>query len=120
MPARAALVLLALVTGGFPLVDGIHVLVNGKYLGPETPGPWRHVVAAAGIDPYAMGPAFIVLGTGWLVAAAALLVTSSTAAWWALFAVAVLTLWYLPIGTVAACATLAVLLLARTSLTGAR
>jgi hypothetical protein len=39
------------------------VLVKGKYIDPGTPGPWRRVVAAIGVDPFAMGPPFIVLGS---------------------------------------------------------
>jgi hypothetical protein len=119
MLARVALAFLALTTGGFQLVDGVHVLVKGKYIGTETPGPWRHVVAVLGVDPFAIGPLFVVLGGCWLAAATALLATSSTIAWWALLAVAVMTLWYLPVGTATACATLAILILTRSSLTGA-
>jgi hypothetical protein len=119
MLPRVAIAFLALITGSFQLVDGIHVLVKGRYIGPETPGPWRHLVNVIGVDPFAIGPVFIALGACWLAAATTLLVTSSTVAWWALLVVAVMTLWYLPVGTATACATIAVLLLTRTSLTGA-
>jgi hypothetical protein len=109
----------ALITGGFQVIDGVHVLATGTYVGPETPGPWRHVANALGLDPFALGPVFILLGCCWLTAAAVLLATSSTTAWWALFVSSVMTLWYLPVGTVTALATIAVLIQARTQLTDA-
>jgi hypothetical protein len=115
MVARLALAVLALVTGGFQVVDGMHVLVRGRYLGPETPGPWRHVVAAVGLDPFAIGPFFLTLGCCWLAAATALL-TSSMAAWWGLLLVAAATLWYLPIGTLTSLVTIVVLIVARRTL----
>jgi hypothetical protein len=117
MLPRLAVAILALVTGGFQVVDGIHVLATGKYIGPPTPGPWSQIVRAIGLDPFTLGVPFVVLGGCWLVAAAALLLTSAAAAWWALLAVAVATLWYLPVGTLTALATIAVLLLARAALT---
>jgi hypothetical protein len=119
MLPRVSIAALALLTGGFQVIDGIHELRTGTYIGPETPGPWRNVVTAVGLDPFTLGPAFIVLGSCWLAAAALLLVTSSTAAWCALFVTAVMTLWYLPVGTAAALATIGVLVLARTQLIGA-
>jgi hypothetical protein len=119
MLARAALAVLALVTGGFQIVDGTHVLATGRYIGGATPGPWRHVVQAVGLDPFALGPVFVVLGVCWLAAAAVLLVAHSAAAWWVLVITAVATLWYLPVGTAAALATIAVLILARAEFTQA-
>ena len=116
MIARVAIVVLALVTGGFQIVDGFHVLATGEYIGPETPGPWRHVVQAVGLDPYALGLGFIVLGACWLTATAMLLLTSSAAVWWALIITAAATLWYLPVGTVTALATIGILILARAQL----
>jgi hypothetical protein len=59
------------------------------------------------------GPGFVVLGVCWLVAIAMLLSTSSRRAWWALLIIAVLTVWYLPVGTLTAVATIVVLLAAR-------
>ena len=108
--------LLGLVVGGFQIIDGVHVLRTGTYIGPPTPGPWRHVVSAVGLDPFAMGPVFITLGSAWLLATGWLLVTSSTAAWWTCLAVAVLTLWYLPVGTVLSVVFLLLLVLNRSTL----
>lgn len=109
MLVKGALALLALVVGGWQVADGIHVLRNGTYLGPPTPGPWRHVVAAAGLDPFAIGPVFVALGGAWLLSTAWLLLAGGGAAWWACVAVAVLTLWYLPVGTALSLVTLVLL-----------
>jgi hypothetical protein len=115
MPARVVLTVLALVTGGYQVADGIHVLATGAYMG--APGPWRHVVHATGIDPLDFGPGFVALGVCWLVAVAMLLSTGSSKAWWAMLVIAVLTVWYLPVGTLTAVATIVVLLAAREQLT---
>jgi hypothetical protein len=117
MPARLAIAILALVTGGFMVVDGIHVLVTGTFFGPPEPGPWSQVARAVGLDPFALGVPFVVLGAAWLIASTVLLLTASSAAWWALLVVAAAALWYLPVGTLTALATIAVLVLARGRLT---
>jgi hypothetical protein len=117
MAARLILAVAALLTGGYQIADGAHVLLTGRYLGPPTPGPWRHAVRAVGLDPFAVGPVFVTLGACWLAATAWLLATHAPAAWWALLATAVLTLWYLPLGTALALVTITTLLLSRTHLT---
>ena len=109
MLARIVAGLVALVVGGFQVVDGVHVLRTGRYIGPPTPGPWRHVVAAVGLDPFAVGPLFVALGAAWLAAFGWLLAGGGAAAWWACVAVAALTLWYLPVGTALALVALALL-----------
>jgi hypothetical protein len=116
MVVRVVLAILALITGGYQVADGIHVLATGVYMGSATPGMWRHVLGAAGIDPYGFGPGFVVLGVCWLVALASLLATRSGPAWWSLLAVAVLTLWYLPVGTLTALASIVVLIVGRDQL----
>lgn len=97
MFARVSLGCIALVVGGFQVLDGVHVLRTGRYVGPPTPGPWRHVVSAVGLDPFGMGPVFVALGLAWLAAFGWLVLAGGPAAWWACVAVAVLTLWYLPV-----------------------
>jgi hypothetical protein len=116
MVARVVLTILALITGGYQVADGIHVLATGVYMSSVMPGMWRQVIGAAGIDPYGFGPGFVVLGVGWLVALASLLATGGRVAWWSLLAVAVLTLWYLPVGTLTALASIFVLIVARDQL----
>lgn len=107
--------LLGLVVGGFQIIDGVHVLRTGTYIGPPTPGPWRHVVSAVGVDPFAIGPVFVALGSAWLLATGWLLLTGSATAWWTCVAVAVLTLWYLPVGTVLSVVFLLLLVLNRST-----
>lgn len=117
MLARWALGAIALVVGGFQVVDGVHVLRHGRYIGPPTPGPWRHVVSAAGLDPFSIGPVFVALGAAWLLGFAWLIATGSGAAWYACVTVAALTLWYLPVGTALALVALVVLVASRGTLT---
>ncbi|HVF04869.1 MAG TPA: hypothetical protein VNA20_08520 [Frankiaceae bacterium] len=116
MLVRVALAAVALAVGGFQVVDGVHVLRTGRYIGPPTPGPWRHVVAAAGLDPFGIGPVFVGLGIAWLAAFGWLLLGGGAAAWWACVAVAVLTLWYLPVGTALTVVALVLLVLDRAAL----
>jgi hypothetical protein len=113
---RWALGLVAVVIGGYQIVDGFHFLRVGAYLGPPTPGPSANLVAAAGLDPFAMGPVFIVLGSVWILAFGWLVTTGVPAAWRTAVALAVHTIWYLPIGTALAALTLLILLTGRSSL----
>ncbi len=57
---------LALVNGGFMLIDGIYVIVNGKYIGPEKPGPWAYIFSGFGVNVFKLGPMFIIYGLLWL------------------------------------------------------
>lgn len=99
MVAKVIASLIALLVGGWMIFDGIHVLKTGKYFGPEKPGPWSDVVAAVGLDPFRFGVPFIVLGVLWLLFLSAMLFHQSWA-WYAALLTAVLTLWYLPVGTI--------------------
>jgi hypothetical protein len=105
---RIAALAIGLLMGGWMIVDGIHVLVRGKYVGPETPGPWSVLVSHAGIDPFRMGPLFVGLGACWIVCSFGLL-RSRPWARRAAVAVAVASLWYLPVGTILSLAWLALL-----------
>ena len=91
--------LIALLVGGWMIFDGVHVLRTGKYFGPEKPGPWSDVVASIGLDPFRFGIPFIVLGLLWLLFLSAMLLQQSWA-WYAALLTAILTLWYLPVGTI--------------------
>jgi hypothetical protein len=95
---RYVLIGLALINGLWMLVDGIYVILNGKYIGPEKPGPWASLVGLSGIDVFKLGPVFIAFGLAWLIFAVGLF-SGSEWARWAGIAVSVLTLWYLPFGT---------------------
>jgi hypothetical protein len=90
--------LLALVQGAYMLADGVHFLTSGAYFGNGV-GPWASLVARTGLDPSSrtMAAVFVVFGALWLASAAAL---ARATARYAVVVLAVLTLWYLPVGTV--------------------
>lgn len=106
-------IVLSTLTGLWMAVDGNNVLRTGKYMGPEKPGPWANLVRAVGIDPFALGPVFVVLGLAWLAGVAGLAQGNEWGRW-VLIACSVASLWYLPIGTVTSVVVL-VLLVARWS-----
>ena len=95
---RYIVIVLSLINGLWMLVDGIHVLAKGKYIGSEKPGPWASLIGLAGIDVFKLGPVFVLFGIAWLGFVVALL---TGAAWSRRFGLvlSVLTLWYLPFGT---------------------
>ena len=80
------------------LIDGVYVIANGKYIGPEKPGPWASVIGLTGVDVFKLGPMFVLFGVAWLVFAGAFF---SDAAWARTLGIvlSILTLWYLPFGT---------------------
>jgi hypothetical protein len=99
--------LIALVMGGWLSFDGSRAFVAGDYVTPKTGpgagqlGPWSKIVSAVGIDPrssVAKG-LHVALGILWLIALAALFIRPQFG-WYALAATSVLSLWYLPLGTV--------------------
>ena len=106
---RWAMVVLALLPGVWMTYDGMRALIVGDFFAPRTGpyagrlGPWRHVVSSLGIEPRGtlMKSAFVVYGVLWLGAAAA---GAAGVAWapQAVLALAVLTLWFLPFGTMVA------------------
>ena len=116
MIAKGLAVVVAVIAGGWMVLDGVHVLLRGKYFGPERPGPWSVLFVKFGVDPFALGPLFIALGAAWLVCLVALL-SGQAWGWWGAMIVAVATLWYAPLGTVLSLAYLALLWF--TSLRGA-
>jgi hypothetical protein len=88
-------VTLAAITGGYMLLDGIYARLHGSYIGGI--GPWSMVLHAVGIDPRAWttNGLFIVYGLLWLGAIAFYFTGRRNA----VLGMAVLTLWYLPVGT---------------------
>jgi hypothetical protein len=102
--------LLSTLIGGWFVFDGIHVLATGRYFGPPQPGPWSGLVRAAGIDPFALGVPFVLLGGLWFAALLAVLTRRSWGRGLGL-AVAIASLWYAPIGTVVSLVLIALLML---------
>jgi hypothetical protein len=115
MSVKVILSLIALLVGGWMIFDGVHVLTTGRYFGPEKPGPWSDLVAAVGLDPFGFGVTFIVLGFLWLLSLAAVLLRQRQA-WYAALVTAILTLWYLPVGTILALLYIALLFVYRRKL----
>jgi hypothetical protein len=104
---RGLIVVLALGPGLFMTFDGSRALLLGDYLTLKSGrfagqlGPWSEVVSTVGIAPRStfMKVIFVVLGMAWLGANAAFQRRKHRSAG-ALAVLAVLTLWYVPLGTV--------------------
>ena len=94
------------------LTDGIFVMIKGKYIGPEKPGPWASLFERAGIDVFKLGPLFIVFGLLWLAWLYALW-TQQSWAWLSGLLICISTLWYLPVGTAFSLIILLILVFAR-------
>jgi len=115
MLVKISIVLLALLNGGWMLFDGLHVIRKGKYFGPEEPGSWSKIATSLGVNPFSMGPLFVILGLVWYVSVVGLLLSSSWG-WWALLVSAIATLWYIKIGTIISIIVISLLVLYKESL----
>lgn len=80
------------------LLDGIYVMVQGKYIGPEKPGPWAGLFSSLDINVFHLGPLFIVYGLCWLSWIYGLWSKQRWAYTAGLF-LSIFTLWYFPAGT---------------------
>jgi len=111
---------LAVLTGGWMAFDGSRALVVGDYVTASSGayagqlGPWANLAQSAGIPPRSTVMKCIVAGYG----LATLIVAICFAlrqpwAWWGMLAVAVLGLWYLPMGTITGVVLLVLLFLRR-------
>lgn len=97
---------LAVIEAGWLAFDGMHALITGDYVTPQTGrfagqlGPWAQVVEAIGIAPRSTPMYFIHfgLGVGWLGVAGAFALARPWARHGMLVG-AVAALWYLPFGT---------------------
>ena len=100
------LVLLAFVEGAWFAFDGSRALLTGDYVTPQSGeyagqlGPWAALVTAVGMDPRStlMKSIHVGLGLAWLAAGSGVALSRSWG-WPAMFASAIASLWYLPIGT---------------------
>lgn len=106
---KLIVLLLSLLNGGWMIFDGLHVIRKGKYFGPDEPGSWAKLVRDVGVDPFKIGPLFILLGVLWICASTGFLLGLS-GAWAVLLAVAFCTLWYIKVGTVLSALTIILLL----------
>lgn len=109
---KILITILGLLNGGYMLLDGIYVMLKGKYIGPERPGPWSYLFEKMGINVFKLGPLFIVFGVLWLIWLYALWTQQNWAFTFGIV-VCLLTLWYLPVGTLFSIIILLVLIFAR-------
>lgn len=106
--AKYVIVIVASLIGGWLLLDGTRALVTGSYTTPNSGayagqlGPWAKVVTSVGLDPagLVLKLMHIVLGISWLVFGF-LAFRGVSFAGLPLLSTAILSLWYLPFGTVA-------------------
>lgn len=110
MTVKIIMTFLAIANGLFMTIDGFHVLIKGKYIGPEKPGPWATIFYKLKINVFKLGPLFIVLGLGWLTWVYALWTDQD---WTFMFGLIIssLTLWYIKVGTLISVVTVVLLLL---------
>ena len=109
---KILITILGLLNGGYMLLDGIFVMIKGKYIGPEKPGPWANIFYKFDINVFKLGPLFIAFGFLWLIWLYGLWTNQNWAFIFGLI-VSVLTLWYLPVGTVFSLVVFVILLTAR-------
>jgi len=114
------IVVIIILSAGWMFTDGLRALILGDYVTPKSGkyagqlGPWANVVQSVGLEPRSIfvKVTFVVYGTASLVAVAGF----ATGQPWgrnALIVMAVLGLWYLPIGTGANMIALSLLFLFR-------
>lgn len=59
---KILLSILGIINGSYMLIDGIYVMLKGKYIGPEKPGPWSILFSKIDFDIFRLGPLFIIFG----------------------------------------------------------
>ncbi|OEV26743.1 hypothetical protein AN219_24355 [Streptomyces nanshensis] len=108
---------LVAVTGGWMLFDGLHALVTGDFVTPDSGthagqlGPWANLLSGIGLDPRSLPVKWIFVGyAAAYLTSGAVFAAGAAGAWRAVAIIAVLGLWYLPFGTVANLAVLLVVL----------
>jgi hypothetical protein len=109
---RVATLILALLNGGYMLLDGLYVMTIGKYIGPDKPGPWANLFYGLKINVFNLGPLFILFGLLWLSFAFGVF-TGQRWAYTLGICMAVASLWYLPVGTLFSLIILVLLFTAR-------
>ena len=112
---KILLTVLAFLNGAYMLLDGIFVMLRGKYIGPDKPGPWANLFYKLDVNVFRLGPLFITFGVLWIVWIFALW---SGQNWTFLYGIilSIGTLWYLPLGTLFSMVVLVGLLVGRRKL----
>src|SRR5687768_3517977 len=96
---KILILILGFLNGGYMLLDGLFVMMKGKYIGPEKPGPWAELFYKFDINVFKLGPLFIVFGLLWLIWLYGLS-TSQNLSYTFGIVISIMTLWYLPVGTI--------------------
>ncbi|WP_074237342.1 hypothetical protein [Chitinophaga niabensis] len=109
---KILITILGLLNGGYMLLDGIFVIVRGKFIGPEKPGPWANLFYKLNVNVFKLGPLFITFGLLWLMWVYSIW-ANQPRAYIPGMLVCILSLWYLPIGTIFSIIIIAVLLFAK-------
>lgn len=95
---KILITVLGLLNGSYMLLDGIFVIINGKFMGPDKPGPWANLFYKFNLDVYRLEPLFIVFGILWITWLYSLWAQQTWSYHFGLI-LSLSTLWYLPIGT---------------------
>ncbi len=95
---KIVLSILSFLNGAFMLIDGIFVMLKGKYIGPPKPGPWANLFYKLNIDVFKLGPMFILFGLVWLIFLFGI-ITNQAYTYKLGLVISICTLWYLPVGT---------------------
>jgi len=112
---KILITILGILNGGYMLLDGIYVMMKGKYIGPEKPGPWAKLFYKFNVDVFKLGPLFVAFGILWLVWLYSLW-TNQNRAYIFGIVISILTLWYLPVGTLFSIIVLTILFLGKQKL----
>ena len=98
MKKRTVLELIAFILGLWLLFDSMFAILFGRYFSSTTLSPWADVLRNFNIDPFQFAPGILALGILWLSSMFALM--SRYPRWRSFYGTtAVLTTWYLPVGT---------------------
>lgn len=101
------IIICALLVAGWLVVDGARALIVGEYVTPKSGkfagqlGPWSKIVTKVGIEPRSteMKLIFLIYGIVWLGLIVSYFLQISWS-WWGMLVAAVLSLWYIPFGTI--------------------
>lgn len=98
---RIVIFIIALVMGGWMIIDGLYVLIFDKFICAGWPGPWAGIVSAVGLDPLKFGLVFVAFGIDWIAGGIGV-IRDRRWGYYLTLIIAVLSLWYLTIGTLLA------------------
>jgi len=112
---KLLLTIISLINALYMLIDGLFVIIKGKYIGPEKPGPWANIFYKMNIDVFKLGSMFILFGVLWFLFIYGLQ-TSQIWAYWYGIILSVATLWYLPFGTLISVGVIGLLVVYKTKL----